>query len=425
MRAGRTAPLLGAVLLICGSGCTGLFQRPLPDAPFAYASCASGPELRVGAAEVDVTPAVGGYMAGFSLARRSVGVASPLRIRALVLELGGRRVAILGVDNLGLHREDVDWIKGGLAGFANGDVFVLSSHTHAGPDLIGLWGWYFLTSGRSRADLVQLRRAASEAVAAALAQAAPARLMDGQARMPAKGLVKNSNFADVFDRRIRVVHAVAVDDGRPLGTLLHLACHPEVLPRGNDELSSDFVGPLCDGWRQAGLGTAVFANGALGAMVSPAVRPRDQVGAARMGDALCALARQALAQAAPLPVDAIEVRRSDVFLPLQTFGLRLGRLTGAIPRELHQGHARTTVGYLRQGALQAVCLPGEVEPALAERIRARTHAPDLLVLSLCDDELGYLLREQDARDPEFAYERSMSACEQAGELVEAALLGPR
>ena len=41
------------------------------------------------------------------------------------------------------------------------------------------------------------------------------------------------------------------------------------------------------------------------------------------------------------------------------------------------------------------------------------------------DELGYLLREQDARDREFAYERSMSACVRAGEMVEEALVGPR
>ena len=148
-------------------------------------------------------------------------------------------------------------------------------------------------------------------------------------------------------------------------------------------------------------------------------------GVRRLGGALLAGARSALAAAVPLPVDAVEVRRQDVYMPLTTFGLRLGRIMLVIPRELYDGCARTTVGWLRIGALQAIAVPGEMEPALAERIRARLGVPDLLVFGLCDDEVGYLLREQDARDPEFAYERSMSPCSLAGEMVEAALCGAR
>ena len=56
-------------------------------------------------------------------------------------------------------------------------------------------------------------------------------------------------------QKIAVLHcesrARALDDDRPLGTLLHLACHPEVMPRRNRLLSADFVGDLCDAWRAA------------------------------------------------------------------------------------------------------------------------------------------------------------------------------
>jgi hypothetical protein len=412
------------LLALLASGCAGIFQRDLPESAARYARTAAGHELRVGAAERDITPEVGCYLAGFSMARSSTAIASPLKVRALVLGIGDRRFAIVGVDTLGMLREDVDWLKAGLPGFANGDVFVCASHTHAGPDLIGLWGWYFLTSGRSHDYLAAVAAATSAAVAEAWTVAAPATLVRGEGRI-ADGLVKNANFAGCYDRTVTVVHARAVADGRPLGTLLHLACHPEVLPRRNTEVSSDFVGALCDGWRDAGLGQAVFVNGALGAMISPAVQERDLAGVQRLGAELLAVASGALASAVPLPVDAVEVRRQDVFVPLTSSGLRLARLTVVIPRELYDGHARTTVGWLRIGALQAVAVPGEMEPALAERMRARLGVPDLLVFGLCDDELGYLLREQDARDPEFAYERSMSPCLLAGEMVEAALCGAR
>ncbi len=418
----RRAALLAVVAAV--GACSGIFQRAMPASPASYHRRAAGQELRVGAAERDVTPPVGGYMSGFTIGRTSTGTASPLKVRAMVFELGDRRFAIVGVDNMGLLREDVDWIKSGLTGFANGDVFFCASHTHAGPDLVGLWGWYFLTSGRDRDYLRQLATATAAAVAEARSKAAPAQLVRAHGRIPARGLVKNANYAEVFDRRLEVVQARAVDDGRPLGTLLHLGCHPEVLPRRNTELSADFVGELCDDWRARGHGQAVFVNGALGAMVSPAVKERNLAGARALGAALATIAHDALAAAEPLPVDAIEVRRRDVYLPLTTLGLRLGRLTLSIPRELHDGCVRSTVGWLRIGALQAIAVPGETEPALAQRIRARLGVPDLLLFGLCDDELGYLLRAQDARHPEFAYERSMSPCVLAGEAIETALCAP-
>jgi hypothetical protein len=117
------------------------------------------------------------------------------------------------------------------------------------------------------------------------------------------------------------------------------------------------------------------------------------------------------------------VRRADVYLPLVSAGFRLGRLTTVLQRELFGGAARSTVGYLRLGNFEAVAVPGEMEPVLAARLRAQLHRPDLVVFGLCDDEVGYLLRGKDARDPWFAYERSMSPCLSAGELVSTAITG--
>ena len=413
-----------AVAVLALASCTGIFQRRMPDATATYeVAVETANDVRVGSAECDVTPEVGCYLAGFSPARTSTAVSSPLKVRALVIETAARRFAIIGIDNLGVMREDVDWIKSGLEGFANGDVFFCSSHTHAGPDLIGLWGYYFMSSGRDRDYLAHVRVATVEAVAAARNNAAPTRFVFGQALLPPTGLVKNANRAGVFDRRATVLQALARDDGRPLGTLLHLACHPEVMPRRNTAISADFVGELCDQWRARGHGQAVFVNGALGAMISPAVEPRDEAGIRTFGEVACATCERALEQAAELTVDAIEVRRRDLYLPMMSAGFRIGRLTTVLERELFDGSARSTVGFLKLGAFEAVAVPGEMEPALAERLRAELRRPDLIVFGLCDDEVGYLLREKEARDPEYAYEMSMSPCRSAGERVRTAITG--
>lgn len=410
---------------LLAAGCTGVFQRSVPDRVqrFERRSEVAPDRLRVGVGSCDITPPVGGYLGGFDLARTSTAIGSRLEVRALVLESDGRRLAIVGVDSLGLMRDDVDYIKSGLAGFQNGDVFVCSSHTHAGPDPIGIWGWYLLTSGRDRGYLGQVRGAVRRAVGAALSAAAPAKLVRGQALLPATGLVKNANRAGVFDRRVHVLHATASDDGRPLGSLLHFACHPEVLPRRNTLVSADFVGALCDEWRRRGHGEAVFVNGALGAMISPDVAPRDIEGVNAFGVKACEVCEAALQRAEPLPVDVIEVRRSDVYLPMRAAAFRLARLTMALPRELYAGAARCPLGYLKLGAFEAVTVPGEMEPALAEQVRRELGRPDLCVFGLCDDEVGYLMRDQEAIDPEYAYERSMSPCRRAGEMVRRALTG--
>ena len=415
--------MLLALLLSLLTACNGIFQRSLPDEVMTYSVVAAAGEMRVGSAERDITPEVGDYMAGFTIGRTSTGTASPLKVRALVIETGARRFAILGIDSLGLMRDDCDYIKSGLGGFANGDVFICSSHTHAGPDPIGIWGYYFLTSGRDGAYIGRVRAAAREAVLEARQNAAPATWRSGQAMLPDRGLVKNSNRKFVFDRRVRVLHASAVADGRPLGTLLHLACHPEVLPRRNTLTSADFVGALCDEWRQRGHGQAVFANGALGAMISPNVEQRDMDGVLGFGRTACDLCEQALVAAEPLDVESIEVRRADVYLPMTSAAFRIGRTTTSLQREIYSGVARTSVGYLRMGEFEAVAIPGEMEPALAEQVRGQLGRPDLTILGLCDDEVGYLMREQDAVDPLFAYERSMSPCRTAGERIRRALTG--
>ena len=290
-------PIAILLLMMLPVACTGLFQRSMPGEAARYEIVANATGgLRVGSAERDITPEVGEYLGGFDIARTSTAIGSPLRVRALVLETDARRFAIVGVDNLGLMREDVDYIKSGVGGFANGDVFVCSSHTHAGPDPIGLWGYYFLTTGRDVSYVQRVRTAVREAVAEAHHNAAPADLSHGRALLPDAGLVKNANRRFVFDRRIVVLHARARDDGRPLGSLLHFACHPEVLPRRNTLASADFVGSLCDEWRRRGHGQAVFVNGALGAMISPDVRPRDMSGVRTFGERACDLCERALAR---------------------------------------------------------------------------------------------------------------------------------
>ena len=387
----------------------------MPARPATYHRMAAAEVLLVGSAEADITPTEPLFLGGVGVNRRATGIHSPLKVRAMTLQLGDMRIAIVGIDNLGLQRDDVEWIKRGVIGYQNGCVFLCSSHTHAAPDLIGIWGAFMLTSGRDRGYLKLVRDGVVSAVAEATRKARPATLVRGEALLPEEGIVRNSNRAGFFDRRFTVLQARAIDDGAPVGALLHMACHPEVLRRHNTLVSADFVGSICDRWRDEGQGQAVFVNGALGAMITP--QPSGVDGMEVVTEALWETASAALDAAAPLEVRSMEVRRRDLYMPITSPGLLVGRLTMVLPRRSYGGQVQTTVGWLRMGSLEAACVPGEMEPALAARIREATGKPDLLVFGLVDDEIGYLMRDQEARDPEYAYERGMSPVVDTGERV--------
>ena len=92
--------------------------------------------LHVGFGEVDITPPTGLYMCGSLQPRTNVGVDDPLMAKTLVAASGGKVVAVVGVDLIGLPREIVDRaIEEAVdrTGIDPGSIMVSCSHTHSGP----------------------------------------------------------------------------------------------------------------------------------------------------------------------------------------------------------------------------------------------------------------------------------------------------
>jgi hypothetical protein len=100
--------------------------------------------LRAGAAAVDISPeklpvvASGGF-----LERMGDEVHDPLHARALVLDDGATRVAILVVDTLMMPREMLDAVKRAAArstGIAEDRMLISATHTHSAPSVMGALG---------------------------------------------------------------------------------------------------------------------------------------------------------------------------------------------------------------------------------------------------------------------------------------------
>ena len=135
-----------------------------------------------GTATTDITPGLERpvYLAGFAPNRRATGVLHPLEAGVLYLRRGDEAVALVTVDLIGLLRPDVEAIRALVTALPPERVMICSTHTHAGPDTIGMWGKGALgvpfRSGVDPAYMEQLHASVADAVDRAAAAAGPAEL---------------------------------------------------------------------------------------------------------------------------------------------------------------------------------------------------------------------------------------------------------
>ncbi len=408
----------------------------------AAGAAAPGP-LRVGAGTVDVTPDVQAgavWMAGFHQGRRATAVHDPLLARALVLDDGRSRIAIVALDLIGLFHDEVVLVRRALPPALGIDYLaVCSLHNHEGPDTMGLWGAGPLRSGVAPAYLARVRDACVDAVRQGVSALAPARLVAAEADVAADGLIRDSRPPEVIDARLlalRFEAAGAAGAGAPMATLVLWSNHPEALGDSNHAISSDFPHFVRRAVERDGGGTCVYLSGSVGGLMTPlglAVRAPDGrklegdtlEKAEALGEALARRAGEALAgpgarrtEAAPLGVRArlVDIPAEN---PIFWAGMKLGVVDRGLVGPARAGaRVRTEVGALRIGPVTLALVPGELYPEIAvggvespagadfpgepaERPPLRellaasvpgSPAPPLAgIVGLANDELGYIV----------------------------------
>ncbi len=232
------------------------------------------------------------WIAGFGNARPALGVHDPIWARALVLRQGETALALVAVDLVGYFYDEVVRLRQALDPALGIDLLlVAATHSHEGPDTVGIWGYDEGSSGVDPVYMGWLRAQILDAVAEAAATAVPATaiMASGDAGVhpdPAVTASKGINniVADgrdpvVIDPELRVVRFVRADDQTTIGTLVNWQSHPEALCGRNRYISSDFPhwlrlaveeGVHRGGVEVAGVGgTAIYVNGAVGGLLGP------------------------------------------------------------------------------------------------------------------------------------------------------------
>lgn len=399
--------------------------------PGARGCEASDGDLLVGVAARDVTPAVeewddldangrwdpgepfedlngngewdGVWIAGFSMGRAATDVHDPLWARALVLEKGDLRVGLVALDFVGWFNADAVKVRvaAAAAGLDLDHVVVASTHSHEGPDTMGMWGEDPSVTGYDPAYVDYVVARAVDALGEATVGQRRASVRAAQA--PAPDLIHDSRLPEVIDPTITGVQFLG-DDGEPFAHLVVWGNHPESLGGDNTRLSSDYPHYLRkyleDAWEGS---TAVFFAGTLGGLMNPLhiVGCPDNGGndtcpvgdfdrAQYIGEGVASLIERALEQSDSItaPPDAeLRFRRHSYLADISNQTLVLAFKLGLLSRDayLKEDGTRfaadrlreveiedmiglmglgTEVGALRIGPVEVVTVPGELYPEL-------------------------------------------------------------
>lgn len=295
--------------------------------------------LKAGFAQVDITPPTGAIITG-PMGPKSTGTDDPLRARAMVVQSGKKKLAVVGLDlvkyrldlsdkTIALVMQQTDITRDG--------ILISPSHNHSSP-LIPMEGD---KATANKAYIDTLPKLVSDAIVLADKALQPARMSVGRSIVleghinrrlisKADGLVLNTwlkklndlkevpqllGAESVIDPELWLVRFDS-PDGKMLGSLVNFTCHPCLHDRiQTHNWSADFPGVIADTLAKefGSQAIGVFTQGASGNIQPPVCWAPDwKERASVFAKAAVEAARSAIPVDGPVAVDYL---RRDVDVP--------------------------------------------------------------------------------------------------------------
>jgi hypothetical protein len=226
--------------------------------------------FKAGAARRDITPREPLPMWGYGArhATLSVGTLDPLYAEALVIQVGERKLAIVGLD-LGRSPAEASLqrIRQRVKSEAGVEYsFIAGSHTHHGPvlELTNEEG-----KGKGRFDAaLRYYREMEDAIVAVIVEAnsklAPAKMAIGSIQL--EGFNRNRHTKQAVKPSDRDLAVMRFDDatGKPIAILVNFTAHPTMVSGATLRFSADYVGAMKTEVEKATGARVIFMQGAAG-----------------------------------------------------------------------------------------------------------------------------------------------------------------
>jgi hypothetical protein len=374
--------------------------------------------ILVGAAAAPVNPPIGAFIAGDKQNRKFISIHDSLYAKAVVVKKDSSVVAIITIDCIGLLFPDVERIRAiasAETGIATNRIIVSSTHTHAGPDVVGLWGTDYQHSGvDSVYQNFLIETAAAQVVRAfTLLQPVIARSAETQFGEP---WVQNICDEEI-DRSVTTLQFIN-PDGQSVATLTNFACHPTFLDARYSEVSADYVQGFYKAMDQSLGGENLFLQGAIGGWIQP-VDEGTFDRAFQRGRELAAATLTSYQASDTLSIDAIRLRSERVRFPVENAAWKQLAAIGTIQRTITDS-VETELTWFAIGPAQFATHPGETAPYFGLETKRMMGSGPRFVLGLANDALGYILKPvyfDDKTKPHAEYLTSMSVGKPTGPLI--------
>ncbi|HVL33668.1 MAG TPA: hypothetical protein VM600_08840 [Actinomycetota bacterium] len=361
--------------------------------------------------------------AGFS-GRGPLGVFDDVWARAVVLQAGDQKVAMVSLDAVGFFYEEIERIRTEMTAKRADhgvDMLVVSStHTHESCDTMGYWGNPpIATDGKFplwqkyiRSQIVDAVLEASDALEPAEMKASTVRhedkpLLDengdpvldksGNPVIRPVGL-RDSRDPTVMDPFVQSAQFVRPGSDEVIGTVVRWSNHPEALASENRYISSDFPHGTRVAIENATNAPAVYFSGSVGGLMTPlrvdmgtdpetgevyGITPTP-ARAYYIGRLVAEAALAGLATATPEPVEEIDIRAKEVFMTADNVALRALNQIGIFDKPTYVGgmyaerwgdEFKTQIVTVKVGSARFQTVPGELFPEIEIGGYGRTNCP--------------------------------------------------
>ena len=355
------------------------------------------------------------YIAGYNQGLEITGVLDLQRANALWLDNGNTALLLIAIDCIGLDSHTVGEIRDRLSDFCRetgcDSVNVISSHTHAGVDTLGLWG-PMAQNGKNDAFMENLKQAAVQAARLAYEDRTAGTLAYRADEV--EEMQEDSRAPYVYDNRMYQLYFKPDNPEQNGIRILSFAAHAEALRGDNTLVSRDYPGSMATTIYERTGDDVLYLPGAIGGLIMTSKLYEDPfLPIPNMTHTGKKLAMVALSEGdfQVLSTD-MDVARASFSTPLQNTAFLyyrfLGILNNDVQSTLGNGYTiRSEVTAIRLGEVTLVLMPGEVFPELISgtgsdkdpeayaSIATRNEQENVIFVGLANDELGYIVPPSD------------------------------
>lgn len=379
----------------------------------------------VGAASQNINPAIGAFIAGDKNDRHFAGIHDSIFVKAIVVSDSKNQIAILTFDCIGLlyptlldiRKEAAVQIPAAELNPAN--IVMASTHTHSGPDVVGIWGHNQMSSGVDPQYMKKLVQNAVAVIVTALKNKQPATLHYATTTF-GNDWVYNISETGELDRSVSILQFKDVI-GKSIATLTNFACHPTIMDGKNSLVSADYVFGMYQQLSKTFGGENLFLQGSIGGWVQPEYEEKTFDRAERRGKELADAVETALKNSTAASETTIQFKSKVFNLPVTNTGFQQLSAAGIINRPITDS-VSTEIAWFSIGPAQLVTHPGETVPAYSIQSKKLMNGKGpKFVIGLGMDALGYILKPtffgSDTSIHHTAYLTGMSIGKDAGPIM--------